>query len=308
MGSGSDATDAIPKLSDRGPFQGLGFYSEEDARWFFGRTTERKIILAHLRTARLTLLYAESGVGKSSLLRAGVAARLRQLAIRGDAERRLPRFVPIVFSGWKDEPVAGLIAEIERQVGRFYPDRNGSASRAGTPNARLAPVITDAARALDATLVIILDQFEEHFSYRLGATEPDHLADELAACVNDDDVPANFLIAVREDAYGGLGDLFGGRIGNIYNNYLHLDYLTRDAAREAIENPVEIYNAEHSGTGPVTLEDDLTDAVLDEVRRGNLELGGLAARPRRRRQPARYDRRRDRDAVPPACYEPRVGV
>ena len=62
------------------PFQGLGFYTEKDAKWFFGRTTERKIILAHLRTAPLTLLYAESGVGKSSLLRAGVAARLRELA------------------------------------------------------------------------------------------------------------------------------------------------------------------------------------------------------------------------------------
>ena len=56
---------------------------------------------------------------------------------------------------------------------------------------------------------------------------------------------ANFLIAVREDAYGRLGDLFGGRISNVYDNYLHLEYLTRDAARDAIEKPVEIYNAEH---------------------------------------------------------------
>jgi len=58
-------------------------------------------------------------------------------------------------------------------------------------------------------------------------------------------VPANFLIAVREDAYGGLGDLFSGRISNVYNNYLHLEYLAREAAREAIEKPVEVYNADH---------------------------------------------------------------
>ena len=87
----------------RSPFQGLGFYTEDDAKWFFGRTVERKVILAHLRTARLTVLYAESGVGKSSLLRAGVAARLRELAARTSAGGRSPRFVPVVFSAWKDD-------------------------------------------------------------------------------------------------------------------------------------------------------------------------------------------------------------
>src|SRR6266513_5452202 len=94
--SRTSTADSDVGAERRSPFQGLSFYTEADARWFFGRSTERKIILAHLRTTRLTLLYAESGVGKSSLLRAGVAARLRELAERGDAGRS-PRFVPIVF-------------------------------------------------------------------------------------------------------------------------------------------------------------------------------------------------------------------
>src|SRR5436305_3034376 len=98
------------------PFQGLGFYTEADAKWFFGRTPERKVILSHVRTARLTLLYAESGVGKSSLLRAGVAARLRELAARSIASDRRPRFVPVVFSAWKDNPVEDLIFEVEQQL------------------------------------------------------------------------------------------------------------------------------------------------------------------------------------------------
>ena len=122
--------------------------------------------------------------------------------------------------------------------------------------------------------MIILDQFEEHFSYRIGTPEPNRLAEELANCIRSPDVPANFLIAVREDAYGRLGDLFGGRIANVYDNYLHLEYLTRDAAREAIEKPVEIYNSERDSGDAVVLEDDLADAVLDQVRRGRLDLGG----------------------------------
>ncbi|HXO08526.1 MAG TPA: AAA family ATPase, partial [Solirubrobacteraceae bacterium] len=257
----------------------MGFYTEGEAKWFFGRMTERRIILSHLRTARLTLLYAESGVGKSSLLRAGVAARLRELARRSEEASRSPRFVPVVFSAWKDEPVEDLIAEIAR-LGGGVQASNGAPKPAPTGSrSALASAIRDAANALDATLVVILDQFEEHFSYRLAHRSPDRLADELAECINSPDVPANFLIAVREDAYGRLGDLFSGRIGNVYNNYLHLEYMTREAARDAIEKPVQTFNGEHDPREAISFDQDLADAVLDEVRRGNLELG--ARRPDR---------------------------
>ena len=153
------------------------------------------------------------------------------------------------------------------------PERASAPVPDPTPTG-LAAAIRRAAAALDATLVIILDQFEEHFSYRIGARDPDRLADELAQCIRSSDIPANFLIAVREDAYGRLGDLFGGRIANVYDNYLHLEYLSREAAREAIEKPVEIYNSERDPDQAVVLDDDLADAVLDQVRRGRLDLGG----------------------------------
>ena len=55
------------------PYKGLMPYSEEDAPFFFGREAEREIITANLLASRLTLLYGASGVGKTSILRAGVA-------------------------------------------------------------------------------------------------------------------------------------------------------------------------------------------------------------------------------------------
>jgi WD40 repeat protein len=249
------------------PFRGLAYYAEEDAQWFFGRPTDRRRIIGNVRAARLTLLYAESGVGKSSLLRAGVAFRLHEQAKR-NAQRGSPKFVPVVFSAWRDDPVADLMAAVEREANAFMPpDRP-----LGLPRESLEGAIKAAAKALDATFLIILDQFEEHFGYRRLAAHPEQLADELAKCISDPQGGANFLIAIREDSYARLGELFAGQKINVYGNYLHLEYLSRAAGREAIEGPVHRYTEIHPDR-PMEVEEDLIKAVLDEVQRGTLVLG-----------------------------------
>jgi len=84
------------------PYVGLDYFGEEDAGLFFGRDAERKRIIGNLRASPLTLLYAESGVGKSSLLRAGVASRLRQMPARPGGEGSA-RYLPVVFSTWRED-------------------------------------------------------------------------------------------------------------------------------------------------------------------------------------------------------------
>src|SRR5256885_10592520 len=70
---------AAPPLS---PFKGLAAFADSDldALFFFGREREREVVVANLLASRVTLLYGESGVGKSSLLAAGVVRELRALA------------------------------------------------------------------------------------------------------------------------------------------------------------------------------------------------------------------------------------
>ena len=62
------------------PYKGLASFddSEHDALLFFGRERERDVIVANVLASRLTVLYGESGVGKSSVLRAGVVRELRR--------------------------------------------------------------------------------------------------------------------------------------------------------------------------------------------------------------------------------------
>ena len=215
----------------------MDYFLEEDAGLFFGRDAERKRIIGNLRASRLTLLYAESGVGKSSLLRAGVAARLRQLAARRAAGPGSARFVPVVFSAWQGDSTADLIAALD---GAARPLVREDAQLALRRDA-LEAAIEDVVEAVDATPLVILDQFEEHFLY---AADGDAFDEELAHCINRVDLRAHFLISVREDAYSLIGPRFKARIPNVYGNYLHLDFLDERAGRDAILEPVNAFNGE----------------------------------------------------------------
>jgi WD40 repeat protein len=255
------------------PYFGLDYYEEKFGAWFFGREAEGSKIITNLRAARLTLLHAESGVGKSSLLRAGVEWRLRRLAADSLARRGTARSVPVVFSAWKDDPVPELAGAIRAAIGPYLAGR----PEPEVPTDRLDAAIGAASDAVNASLLIMLDQFEEYFLYRSGEPTPERFADELARCINRADLRANFLIAIREDAYAGLGDLFKGRIANVYGNYLHVEYLDRASAEKAIREPLDIYNGQPGVSEPVKIQDDLVDAVLDQVRAFDGD-GGAAGR------------------------------
>lgn len=243
------------------PYFGLDYYDEEYSAWFFGREADTDRIISNLRSARLTLLHADSGVGKSSLLRAGVASRLREFALTAASRGRRVRYVPVVFKDWKDDPLPELVACIRAAAAPFL----SAGETLELSRSSLASAIRTASEATGASLLLMLDQFEEYFLYCDKEPTPKRLASELAACISDPTVPANFLIAIREDAYAGVGDMFKGRIPNVYGNYLDVDYLTRDAAADAIQRPVlDVYNHQ-DGIKPVAIEPKLVTAVLNQV-------------------------------------------
>src|SRR5262249_61688634 len=79
-GGGDRVTGVVAPT--RSPFKGLAAFSdtELDALFFFGREREREVLVANLLASRLTRLYGESRVGKTSLLAAGVVRELRERA------------------------------------------------------------------------------------------------------------------------------------------------------------------------------------------------------------------------------------
>jgi hypothetical protein len=74
------------------PWLGLHPFAEENHRYFFGRTTEVRDMFLRVRENPLTVLYGQSGLGKTSLLRAGLIPKLR-------VERFRPVRVLLDFGG-----------------------------------------------------------------------------------------------------------------------------------------------------------------------------------------------------------------
>ncbi len=254
------------------PYIGIRPFSEEDEPLFFGRDREVSLVASNLVASSLTLLYGPSGVGKSSLLRAGVVPLLRRMAVENREEDEGPELFVAVFSSWRDDPVPALL----RCIGQCMQPMLGAepAFDATTPNALLETVRRWCAE-VDGDLLIILDQFEEFFLYHERSEDGDRFADELATMVNETELPVNFLISLREDALARL-DRFKGRIPRLFGNYLRVDYLARERALRAILGPVEHHNRERPAA-PVAIEPELALKVLDEVTAGKVVVGQAGA-------------------------------
>src|SRR5437870_4605867 len=85
------------------PYVGLQPYTDADRDYFFGRKHEIQSICSNLQSARLTVLFGPSGVGKSSILMAGVVPRLE----------KSPHTAVLLFREWKDDPKVPLLAKLK---------------------------------------------------------------------------------------------------------------------------------------------------------------------------------------------------
>ena len=256
------------------PYQGLMPYLEEQADFFFGREKWSAIITDNLMVSRLTILYGTSGVGKTSVLRAGVAHHLRQLAQKNLKESGQPEFAVVVFSAWRDEPVAGLVQKVEKDVKKILP-----AVKVPEPGTSLAKTLENWAKVLvtdpersSGKLLIILDQFEEYFQYHSHEDGEGTFAFEFPRAINESGLPVNFLISLREDTLAKL-DHFKGRISNLFGNYLRIPHLDEESAVDAIRKPLGVFNQHlKAGEKSIGIETELVQEVLEQVKVGKVSF------------------------------------
>jgi WD40 repeat protein len=236
------------------PYVGLQPYREQDRDYFFGRERDQRVIMSNLHAAPLTVLYGVSGVGKSSILQAGVAPRLRAT----------PRTAVVIFREWQGPDVLGGLKQACLEA-IAQAHREPLALDAGMA---LDDLLAQGSRRMGGPVFLILDQFEEYFLYHPEGEGS--LEAELARAINREDEDAGFLVALREDALAKL-DRFRARIPNLLGNTLRLQHLDLVAAEAAIRGPLDVYNRRYT-TRAIDIEDDLVTAILREVRSGQVQL------------------------------------
>ena len=248
------------------PYVGLRPFREEDFQFFFGRDREIRVIASNLQTRPLTVLYGASGVGKSSVLQAGVVRRLKED----------PAASVLYFREWQSDTLLQEVVSKAHDLAHV-----GEASQSATGD-------SDAGRAQNPAF-LLLDQFEEFLLYHSSDSLGHEFDSALSRLINRKDCPVNVLIGIRDDSLSKLDRRFGLRIPNLLRDTLEVERLTPAGAKSAIAKPLAVFS-KVSGDGKVyEAEPALVDEVLQQVQSGQVavsESTGVGSR----RNPAKESR------------------
>lgn len=157
------------------PWKGLEFYTFEDSHHFFGRDTETEKLAEIVKSNPVTILYGQSGVGKSSLINAGLRPRLSEDGF----------FIVYIRSLDYSQGCCNIIRQIRSKV-------EAAAVENGID---ISPIIEESGKELFDSLWCFL-RFNEFWSQDNFLLTPVIVIDqfeELFTKTDDENIPADFL-------------------------------------------------------------------------------------------------------------------
>jgi WD40 repeat protein len=158
------------------PYRGLLPYRARDAAWFFGREQESEVVVNRLRIEPFVAIVGPSGVGKSSLVHAGVAPALEWQVVSMRPGRA---------------PLAQLAAQLTNRKIDLGDLAEGDL---GTIVDRLRRAAAEA-----GGLLIVVDQFEELLTLGCPPDERDRFIRVLLAMASAVDAALGIVITLRDD-------------------------------------------------------------------------------------------------------------
>jgi hypothetical protein len=250
--------------SPRGRYPGAQPFADDEVsrKVFFGREQAATALTDLILANRLVVVFGKSGLGKSSLLSAGVSQRLRD-------QGRLPLIVRVndIQRGPFVSVLEGIQVAAERQKVEYVPGKQESLWG-------FFKTVEFWQRDLLLTPVLILDQFEELFTlhgrdartafitdlgYLVRGVRPSvHAAD---AKLSDTPPSLNIVLSLREDYLGFLDDA-ADRIPEILDHRFRLTPLSIGAATEAMTGPARIDDQSFQ-TKPFTYDPEAVTAILN---------------------------------------------
>jgi formylglycine-generating enzyme required for sulfatase activity len=246
---------------------------------FHGRDAEIAEVLNRLAFSKLLVLYAKSGLGKTSMLQAGLFQKLRD-----------NNFLPIRLRfNHRD---TNLLLELQQAVTKACRDQAVDFSP-GEGDSYWEYFNTAIFSKGDQFLtpVLILDQFEEIFTlqseqyrtqlgeqlgYLVSGQTPESVRARIRA--GDKTLPTatpnvRLLISLREDSVGALHEL-APYIPGILSQRIRLMPLNRELAHAAIVNPAQLHEDQGAFIArPFFYQPATVEALLDYLqdKHGNIE-------------------------------------
>ncbi len=222
--------------------------SDLDRRLFRGRDREADTVLHSILSSDVFLLYAQSGLGKSSLLNAGVVHELRNRDF-WPVSLRLNDTSMSPTSEVRDQLRAAADADPDIEL---VLDRDALGASSDDPSLWDLLASLEVWRGNDLQEpVLIFDQFEELFTLDWPDPVRDRFIAEFGEVVRGHRRPGasvtgalpaprvKFVLVIREDSLGAL-EAMSGEIPQIMKNRFRLGPLDPAQAESAIRDPAII--------------------------------------------------------------------
>lgn len=168
----------------KNPYKGLHPYEEKDKKRFYGRETEKKKLLRLVKHNYVTVVFGKSGIGKTSLLNAGLSPQLKnegfwpiQLGLDYGKPGLLKQAKKIIISEFEDSEI--LKKDDAFKVKEFRPDETLWEYFHRVKN-------FDNKKGKGLTPVLVLDQFEEMFTIGKNHEELNDWINELFYLIEDE--------------------------------------------------------------------------------------------------------------------------
>lgn len=211
----------------RAPYRGLFPFEAEHSGIFFGREADIRRVVERLRGDRMVVVVGESGVGKSSLLRAGVLPRI---VMNGLGDGRCWDTVLIVPG---QRPLVALADALGRILGTFEPPLIAQLKQDAAAVSRMVR----RRQKSSAGAVICIDQLEELVT--LSDRDEATMVSESLACLLERTPGLRVVAAVRGDKVTSVVKLPGLGMP-VERALVFLRPLGYEAVRKTIVEPARI--------------------------------------------------------------------